>query len=263
VVIQNLLNAHTVQGINSELEGRLACTDPGKIASAVSKSTIPGDPEVQKATFGSNTKRVDRLAAHSPSWRAFLDDETLHGVCEGVFADVGDYWLNSAQMIEVGPGSRDGPIHPDAGLWSMLLGVGEKAPEVALNFLIAMTRTTVENGATAVLEGSQRLNMSEVLGNPEHAVWKTSRDDMTYIELEEGDALVVSGRNWHRSSANVTEAEKRRVLSCFVTNCALTPEEAHPFFLDEQVARDLSMRVRKFLGFEAMRPSVGAGFWKR
>jgi hypothetical protein len=43
----------------------------------------------------------------------------------------------------------------------------------------------------------------------------------------------------------------------------LTPEEAHPFFLGVDVARDLSPRVRKFLGFEAMRPSLGAGFWKR
>lgn len=260
VVIRSLFSQDQVRGLNSDFDGALSRTVPGKIASKVSDSSVPEDG----ALFGVNTKRIDKLMLHSKTWHKLVDDDTIHGVCKEALGAVADYWLSTAQMIEIGPGSADGPLHPDAGLWYMLLGLDDKlAPELVLNFLVATTRTTASNGATGVVKGSHKLPMLSLLVDPEADIWKTPSEQVEQIELEAGDCLLVGGRIFHRGSANVTHDEHRRVLSCMVTSCVLTPEEAHPFYVEKEVAEGLSERAKKFLGYSDMRPAIGAGFWRR
>ncbi|RVX74550.1 hypothetical protein B0A52_01676 [Exophiala mesophila] len=264
VVIQNLFSPGQVRGLNADMDEVLSRTSPGKSASMVEGSSIPEDEAVQAAVFGANTRRVDKLMSHSKTWQNLVDDDVLHDICSKAFELTGDYWLNTAQMIEIGPGSANGPLHPDAGLWWLLLGLDDqKSPELVLNFLVATTRTTATNGATGVVEGSHKLPISEILANPEAGVWTTPDDQVKQIELEAGDCLLVGGRIFHRGSANLSTNENRRVLSCMVTSCALTPEEAHPFYVQDEVAKGFSERAKKFLGYSAMRPSFGAGFWRR
>lgn len=264
VVIQGFFSPGQVGGLNSDMDEVLSRTSPGKSASMVEGSSIPEDEAVQGAIFGVNTRRVDKLMSHSKTWQGLVDDDVLHGICSQAFEPTGDYWLNTAQMIEIGPGSANGPLHPDAGLWWLLLGLDDqKSPELVLNFLVATTRTTTTNGATGVVEGSHKLPISEVIANPNAEVWKTPDDQVKQIELEAGDCLLVGGRIFHRGGANLTTNENRRVLSCMVTSCALTPEEAHPFYVEHGVAQGLSERAKMFLGYSAMRPSLGAGFWRR
>ncbi|ETN39456.1 uncharacterized protein HMPREF1541_05679 [Cyphellophora europaea CBS 101466] len=264
VVIQSLFSADQVRHLNADMDSVLSRSTPGKIAAKVSGSSIPEDEAVQRAIFGANTRRVDKLLAHSETWRTLVDDDALHGICAQALGATGDYWLSTAQMIEIGPGSAEGPLHPDAGLWWMLLGLDdEAAPELVLNFLVATTRTTVANGATGVVEGSHKLPISKVLADMEAEIWKTPSERVEQVELEAGDCLLVGGRIFHRGGANTTADEYRRVLSCMVTSCALTPEEAPPFYVGEDVARGFSRRARKFLGYEDMRPAMGAGFWRR
>jgi ectoine hydroxylase-related dioxygenase (phytanoyl-CoA dioxygenase family) len=254
-----------MSNLSHELSPILSHTVPGLPASTVPDSTLPSDPAILSAIMGSNTKRIDKLIKHSPTWRTMADDATLHDICTQLFAQTGDYWLSTAQLIDIGPGSSAGPLHPDAGLWSMLLGLkdGEGAPEVAVNFLVAATPTTVQNGATGVVEGSHKLEMGEVLGDVDAEVWRTPDEEVKAIELEAGDCLLVGGRIWHRGGANKTEDERRRVLSIMVTSCALTPEEASPLYVDRETAEGLGSRARKFFGFEGMRPVIGAGFWRQ
>lgn len=264
VVIRSLFSQDQVRGLNADFDGALSSTVPGKIASKVSGSSIPEDEATQSAIFGANTKRIDKLMLHSKTWHKLVDDDTIHGVCKEALGAVGDYWLSTAQMIEIGPGSADGPLHPDAGLWYLLLGLDDKvAPQLVLNFLVATTQTTMSNGATGVVKGSHKLPMLTVLADPDANIWKTPSDQVEQIELEAGDCLLVGGRIFHRGSANVTPDQHRRILSCMVTSCVLTPEEAHPFYVEKEVVEGLSDRAKRFLGYSDMRPAIGAGFWRR
>lgn len=264
VVIRNLFSSDQVRHLNSDFDEVISHTVPGKTASMVSGSSIPEDEAVQSAIFGANTRRIDKLMSHSMTWRKLVDDDVLHGVCTEALGATGDYWLSTAQMIEVGPGSADGPLHPDGGLWWILLGLDdETAPELVINFLVATTQTTVSNGATGVVKDSHKLPISKVLADPDADIWKTPSDQVEQIELDAGDCLLVGGRIFHRSGANTTVDQYRRVLSCMVTSCALTPEEAHPFYIEKEVAQGFSERAKRFLGYSDMRPVVGAGFWRR
>ncbi|EEY23836.1 Fum3p [Verticillium alfalfae VaMs.102] len=187
----------------------------------------------------------------------------LHDLCTGIFRDTGDYWLSTAQMIEIGPGSKAQPLHADAAAWWPFLSMGGRwMPEVAVNFLIAATDTTSANGATGVVEGSHKINYSEALADPTFDFWKFPDDKVKQVELKAGDCLLLGGRIVHRGEANRTADERRRLLSCTVTSSVLTPEEAHPLILDKDVVRGLPERVKKFLGFRGQSSISGYKFWQ-
>lgn len=262
-VLRNLFSSEQMHKLNSEMDDVLSRIKPGKTASMVEGSAIPGDEATQAAVFGCNTKRVDRLISHSNTWRTLADDQTMHDICAKVFEPTGDYWLSTAQMIEIGPGSAETPLHPDAGLWWLLLGLNDAtAPELVINFLVATTPTTINNGATGVVEGSHKLPTSQTLVNPGGDIWKTPTEEVKQIELDTGDCLLIGGRIFHRGGANQTKDEFRRILSIMVTSCTLTPEEAHPLYIDAESASHLGTRARKFFGYESLRPVLGAGFWR-
>lgn len=262
-VIRGLFTPEQMRALNSDMDEAFSRTLPGKPAATIEGSSISSDEAIQAAIFGSNTKRIDKLFARSETWRELVDDTVLHGICTHALGPLGDYWLNTAQMIEIGPGTHAGPLHPDAGLWWLLLGLDDAtAPEIVLNFLVAATKTTVSNGATGVVEHSHNLPMSEVLKDMNAVIWKTSDEQVKQIELDPGDCLLVGGRIFHRGGANTTSDEYRRLLSIMVTSCALTPEEAHPLYINASVAQKLSERARRFLGFSSMRPAIGSGFWR-
>lgn len=259
VVVQKLFSRQQIDKFNKDIDKALANIKPGKPAAQVPGSSIPDD----EAIFGKNTKRIDRLIRHSPTWREMLDEDALHGISKECLRQTGDYWLNTATLIEIGPDSAQGPLHADASLWYMLLGLDDHAaPELVLNFLIATTPTTIKNGATGIVEGSHKLPLLRTLSDPEAEMWKTPDEQVKQIELDAGDCLLLGGRIFHRGGANTTPNEYRRVLSCMVTSSALTPEEAHYPDIDSTMATGLSHRAKKFLGLESMLASLGAGFWR-
>ncbi|KAJ4164630.1 hypothetical protein LMH87_006294 [Akanthomyces muscarius] len=261
VVLQSFISPKQTAQLNAELDLALAATSPGNAAVEAS-GAIPLDSEARDALYGANTKRLGDLLTQSATWRdELVNHDALHAICSQVLTpQTGDYWLSAAQMIELGPGSKAQPLHSDGGGWWPFWSMPrDKYAEYYLNFLIATTDTTCENGATGVVRGSQDAEYLSVtdLAN----IWQYPEEEVEQIELKAGDCLLLGGRIVHRGGENKTQADKRRILSCMVISSSLTPEEAHAMTVDRKFIENQPERVKKFLGFRNMRPIVGPGVW--
>lgn len=82
----------------------------------------------------------------------------------------GAYWLNTAQVIDIGPGNKAQPLHRDLENNYPFVTMGPSGPEAANNFLIALTDFTEENGATRVIPGSHLWPDFTNKGTPEMTI---------------------------------------------------------------------------------------------
>ena len=261
VVIESMFSPAQIARLNKDMDAALASVTAGRPANA---NTAPLPEGADAMVFGQNTKRVGGLLGRSGSFREDVcDNEALHSVSTELFKETGDYWLSTAQMIEIGPGSKAQPLHADASGWWPFWAMGDRwTPEFAVNFLIATTDTTEANGATGVVRGSHTsIKPSDLFDDPTLSAWQFPDDKVEQIELKAGDCLLLGGRIVHRGEENKTADEHRRLLSCTVISASLTPEEAHPISIDGEVAKTMSERAKKFVGFRELTTAIGPDVW--
>lgn len=241
--------------LNADFEEALRTVPPGRPANT-NEEPLPED--LDATVFGQNTRRLGNLLNASPGFlEEVITNDTLHAVCAEVFREMGDYWLSTAQMIDLGP------------FWTMAAKEEEGVtftPEFMLNFLIATTDTTVANGATGVVRNSHNIKYTaETLKDAAAQVWDFPDEEVEQVELEPGDCLLLGGRIVHRGGENRTKGERRGVLSCTVVSASLTPDEAHPLVMDEgtrNAVEDLDERAKKFVGLRDMRTALRTGVWQ-
>ncbi|KAK4447371.1 hypothetical protein QBC34DRAFT_450281 [Podospora aff. communis PSN243] len=246
VIITSLFPPSAISLLNTEINPLMSPIAPG--------STQPS-PFIQ-AFHGPTTKRLNNLVGRSPTFRSlFLENDLIHECCSALFVnDSGGYWMNSAQVIDIPPGSAAQPLHRDQWQFPVFTLVGPEAPEASCNFIVALSGFTDENGATRVIPGS-------------HA-WKDMSDngraeDSVAAEMEVGDVCFISGKVVHGGGANVTEGETRRGLAMVFQASYLTPEEAFPFNVEREVARGMSERGQRMVGFRSQALKDSPGVWKR
>jgi ectoine hydroxylase-related dioxygenase (phytanoyl-CoA dioxygenase family) len=161
--------------------------------------------------------------------------------------------MGAAQVIQIGPGNKAQALHRDQGQYPIFNLLGAKAPEATINFLIALTDFTEENGATRVIPGSHRWEDYSDVGSPDQTIPAT---------MKAGDAILLSGKTVHGGGANKTKDEQRRGLA-FTLQCSyLTPEEANPFIISLDIIKQLSPRAQRILGFRSQFPKSSPGLWQ-
>src|SRR5262249_2626673 len=130
----------------------------------------------------------------------------------------------------------------------------EGAPEVVINCIVALVDSTADAGATRVIPGSHMWPFKQ-RGTPEMTV---------AAELAAGSALMMSGKTIHGGGANVTADVERRVLSVSFNPGFLTPEEAYPFFVPVEVAREMSPVMQQLIGFRSFHQhrQHGGSLWQ-
>ncbi len=97
VIVEGFLTPEQVAALNAEIDPHLAQVRTG--------STLD-DPFIQDF-HGRNTKRMTNMMTISPTFReVIIDMDLLHDVAEAVFREAsGDYWMTTAQVIDIGPDS--------------------------------------------------------------------------------------------------------------------------------------------------------------
>ena len=245
VIIEGLLTPDQVSRFNAEIESPLTALAAG------GKHEL----EIVNEFHGANTKRLTNLVSHSPVFRSeIIDHDLVHALCDATFLEEsGTYWMTTAQVIEIGPGNRAQFLHRDLENWFPFVGMGPAGPEVTLNFLIALTDFTEENGATRVIPGSNHWDDFEDNGTPEGTIPAV---------MKAGDALFISGKTVHGGGANLTDNEYRRGVAFTFNVGYLTPEEAYPFIVDLEIAKTLSPRAQRLIGFRSQYPPTSAGLWQ-
>ncbi|MFI5498132.1 phytanoyl-CoA dioxygenase family protein [Nocardia asteroides] len=245
VIIENFLSQDQIARFNREIEAPLTALAPGSTH----------ENEIVADFHGSNTKRLTNLVTHSKTFREeILDKDLVHELCDATFLEEsGTYWMTTAQVIEIGPGNKAQILHRDLENWFPFIGMGPQGPEVTINFLIAFTDFSEENGATRVIPGSNHWPDFEDRGTPEATVPALMRA---------GDVLVFSGKTVHGGGANVSSDQYRRAVAFALNPGFLTGEEAYPFLVDMAIAKQLSPRVQRLLGFRSQYPTGSPGLWQ-
>lgn len=245
VIIEGLLSQDQVARFNTEIDPAVAALAAGSTH----------ENEIVQEFHGANTKRLTNLVNHSDVFREeIIDLDLVHDLCDARFLEEsGTYWMTTAQVIEIGPGNRPQMLHRDLENWYPFVGMGPAGPEITLNFLIALTEFTEENGATRVIPGSHLWPDFEDRGTPEQTIPAT---------MQAGDALFISGKTVHGGGANVTADQYRRAVSFAFNPGYLVGEEAYPFLVSRDVAATLPERVQRILGFRSQYPLGSPGLWQ-
>ena len=245
VILKEFLTPDQIARFNADVEPELAALRPGSTH----------EDEIIAAFHGSNTKRLTRLVELSPTFRnEIIDHDLVHDLCDATFLEEsGTYWMTTAQVIEIGPGNDAQMLHRDLENWFPFIGLGKDGPEAIVNFLIAFTDFTEENGATRLIPGSNHWDNFEDRGTPEATI---------PAEMKAGDALFFSGKTVHGGGANRTTDEYRRAVAFALNPGYLTGEEAYAFTVSMETAKTLSPRVQRLLGFRSQYPTGSPGLWQ-
>ncbi|KAH6721123.1 hypothetical protein BKA61DRAFT_537400 [Leptodontidium sp. MPI-SDFR-AT-0119] len=245
VILQNVLTPKQVQSINADIKPKLDKLSAGS----------KHDLDVLKSFHGSNTKRLTNVTSQSPTFRNdYLNHPVLRSLCQRIFQEEsGSWWVCSTQVIEIGPGNAAQPLHRDQSQYPVFDQLGLKGPDATVNFLVALTDFTEENGGTRFIPESHKWEDYSQLGD----------QSMTIpCEMEAGDVLFISGKVVHGGGANRTVDEKRRCISMGMNASYLTPEEAHPFLIPMEIARTLTPYAQQILGFRSQYPIHSPGLWQ-
>ncbi|KAI9147477.1 Dioxygenase aneA [Paramyrothecium foliicola] len=246
VIIKGLFSKEQIQRLNEEVQPHVDNIGVG------SRHT----EEWVKDFHGDNTKRLNNVVALSNTFRhEILECDLIHQLCEEIYLeDAGGYWMNSAQVIDIGPGSKPQPLHRDQWQFPIFTYCGPDAPEASINFVVALTDFTDENGATRVIPGSHKWSDFKQNG---------TQEDTIPAEMEIGDACFITGKVVHGGGANRTTDFTRRAITLVFQCSYLTPEEAYAFNVDKEIARTLSPRGQRMIGFRSQFLKDSPGVWKR
>lgn len=245
VIIEDFLSPEQVKNLDKDLDDSFKKIQMGSTS----------DDELIREFHGHQTKRVTNVVSHSKVFRNdVLDMDLVYELCDLAFASTNSsYWMNSAQAIEINPGNKAQFLHRDQAQYAVFDTLGPDGPEAAVNFFIAITTFTEENGATRVIPGSHKWPDFYDLGH----------QDMTSpVLMKAGDCMFMSGKTVHGGGENKTENEKRRALGFGVTLSYLTPEEAYPFQIKMDTVKTMSKRAQRMICFRSVYPPYSGGLWQ-
>lgn len=244
LILEGVLTPQQLDELNADIDAKLNAMDVG----------LP-EQHIYDAVFhGDLTKRIANLPMVS---RVFREEIMANPVTlsyqDAMLNDEADnYWLTSAQVIELYPGQTKQFLHRDFESWPYFRSMASKAPEIATNFLIALTDSTEEMGATRVVPGS---HLWDDFQDRDH------HEDTVPAAMKAGDGLLTTAKLLHGGGANRSD-RKRRIVAMAYNVGWLTPEEAYPFLIPLEVARTLPPRAQQLIGFRSFpNPTRGGTLW--
>jgi len=227
--------------IDPDLLGRLQREIAPLVTTKMPGSTTEG---LWTEFHGEQTKRITGLPTHSPAWVELLNDPRYHAMGDRYLGE-GDYWLNTGQLICIGPDETPQMLHRDELNWPQAM----RDEEITVTAIFALTDFTEPNGATVIAPGSN--HWPGLL--PEVDPTQTCRATMPA-----GSALLYSGKVIHGGGANVTEDEWRVGLHAGFCRGWLRAEENFQLTVPLEKAKDFPEAVQYLLGFRSYDPDFGA-----
>lgn len=137
------------------------------------------------------------------------------------------------------PGSRSMALHSDQSL----LVPGPWAQPWSVNIIWCLTDTMFENGATLFIPGSHNWR--------EHSDVPPDADKLLRpFEARAGSIIVMDGRVWHTSGANVTKDQDRALLFGYYSAPFLRSQINWNVGLSQKTQATLNPQLREWLGLE-------------
>ncbi len=227
--------------LEPELLGRLRDDFAPLISTHAAGSTTPG---FWADFHGDVTKRITGLPNHSDAWIELLQDPRYRAMGDRYLGEH-EYWLNTGQLICIGPDETPQLLHRDELNWPQAV----RDVEITVTAIFALTDFTAANGATVIAPGSNRWqDIPDPI--PEEALCR--------VEMPAGSALLYSGKVIHGGGANETEDEWRVGLHAGFCRGWLRAEENFQLTIPLEKAKSFPERVQYLLGFRSYDPKLGA-----
>ena len=245
VIVHDMLGADAAELIKAELADEFNQAGPG------SKS----GSDLWETFHGARTVRLTGLAARSETFvhRALLNPTLLAVADALLLPHAADYWLNTGQVMAVGPGEPAQFMHRDENNWPEVVSNDR---ELTISAMFALSDFRKDNGATVVQPGSQRLPAG-VRREPADA---ETEFENAYAEMPAGSAMIYTGKVVHGAGANKSDDMRYGLHVSFVLGW-LRPEEASPLMVDQQRAAALPSRARELLGWSSYHSNGGGRTW--
>ncbi len=230
VIVEDLLDPDLLGRFDRELDPLLADASPDHGGRFVNEAIA--------WFFGARTRHVTGIAGKSPVFATeILPHPVYLAVGDAVLApSCASYVLNTAHVLDRGPGSERQYVHRDETVWSYL---PVPHPEVQLASVIALVDFTAANGATVVAPGSHRW----------HAGRQPRDDELVPAEMAAGSAVIYLGSTFHAGGANTTHDTWRRGMHVSYCLGWLRTEENQYLAVDREVVRGLPRRAQELLGY--------------
>lgn len=192
--------------------------------------------------LGHRTRRFHGLLQIAPSSVELIADERVVSWAQRTIVSGGTL-LNAAEYIEIGPGEPAQFPHRDTDSWP---SVPDHDP-IIVNAIVAIDRTTLENGATWLTPGSHKWDRDQ----------RAAVDQWARATLEPGDAVMFRGDVLHRGGANDTDARRRVVSLSYCADWLRTVENNY-LNVDLDIVTAAGPELRRLLGYApAASPSGG------
>ena len=156
-----------------------------------------------------------------------------------------DYYLNTAQLICIGPDETSQIIHRDELNWPE----ATCDQEITITAIFALTDFTEQNGATVLAPGSHKWP---------GALPEVKPEQTCQAVMKAGSALLYSGKIIHGGGANVTADEWRVGLHAGFCLGWLRAEENHQLTTTVDRARALPETAQYLLGFRSFDSPTGS-----
>ena len=198
-----------------------------------------------KAFHGAATKRVTGVAEMSDAWGDLLCDPLYKALGDHYLGE-DNYYLNTGQLICIGPGETPQLLHRDELNWPHAVSDGH---ELTVTAIFALTDFTAENGATVIAPGSHRWPGAMPEVQPEQTCQAV---------MPAGAALLYNGKVIHGGGANTTSDQWRIGLHAGFVLGWLRAEENHQLTTSLDTARRLPEHAQRMLGFRSYVPPRAA-----
>jgi ectoine hydroxylase-related dioxygenase (phytanoyl-CoA dioxygenase family) len=188
---------------------------------------------------GHRTRRIYALFAKTRA----LDELAIHPlVLDALDRVLGPAQLSAPTAIEIGPGERAQPLHPDDAIYP----IPRPHPELVVNVMWPLDDFTEANGATRVVPGSHR--------------WVDERPgpdaETIAVAMPAGSAMMYVGSLWHGGGANTTQAARVGVVLHYAVSW-IRQVENHVLAVPRDTVRGLPERLQELLGYNVYPPFLG------
>lgn len=234
-IVDDFLDARLLQQLRSDIQPAIA----GHQAGAATGHAF------WQQFHGEATKRITGLADLSPAWGELLCDPLYKGMGDH-YLGADNYYLNTGQLICIGPGETPQLLHRDELNWPEAAG---RDGEVTITAIFALTDFTEANGATVVAPGSHKWPGAMPDVRPE----QTCR-----AVMKAGSALLYSGKVIHGGGSNTSTDQWRVGLHAGFVLGWLRAEECHQLTTSLETARQLPEHAQRMLGFRSYVPPKAA-----
>jgi ectoine hydroxylase-related dioxygenase (phytanoyl-CoA dioxygenase family) len=181
--------------------------------------------------------RVFYLLERDAIFRELIQHPTAIEFVTALLSD--DFLISNFTANIALPGSQSMELHSDQGI---------VVPEPwlqpwSVNVIWCLDDVDEENGATRYIPGSHKFQTaSEVPGN--------AREKTVPFEAPAGSIVVMDGRVWHTSGANVSKSRERALLFGYYSRSFVRQQQNWNASLSPETLESLSPRLRAWLGLE-------------